>query len=107
VVDALKKACDRLKVSYKVGPVWTTDALLRETREVVESFRSKGAVAVDMVTSSLLTIAQLKKVAAGSILAVSDNVITGEMGFINPKYYDAESNIVKVSLEAVKILEGK
>ncbi len=107
VVNALKKACDKLKVPYKVGAVWTTDALLRETREVVEKFRSKGAIAVDMVTSSLLTIAQLKKVAAGSILAVSDNVITGEMGFINPKYYDALSNIVKVSLEEVRILEGK
>lgn len=107
VVEALKKACDKLKIKYRVGPIWTTDALLRETRETVEKFRSQGAIAVDMVTSTLLTIAQLKGVKAGSITAVSDNVITGEMGFINPKYYDAESNVVKASIEAVKILEGK
>lgn len=107
VVEALKAACEKLKVKYVTGPVWTTDALLKETREIVSKYIDKGAKAVDMVTSSLLTIAQLKNVKAGSILAVSDNVITGEMGFINPKYYDAEASIVKVSLEAVKILAGK
>lgn len=107
VVEALKKACDKLQVKYQLGPTWTTDALLRETREIVEAQRAKGAIAVDMVTSSLLTIAQLKGKKAGSIMAVSDNVVTGEMGFINPKYYDAEANIVKVSLEAIRILEGK
>ena len=39
-----------------------------------------------------LTIAQIYNVKASSILAVSDNVITGEMGFMNPLYYMAESN---------------
>lgn len=107
VVGALKKACDKLNVKYYAGPIWTTDALLRETRELVEAHCAKGAIAVDMVTSSLLTIAQLNNKMAGSITAVSDNVITGEMGFINPKYYDAEASVVKVSLEAIKILEGK
>lgn len=107
IVDAMKKACDKLKVKYHVGPIWTTDALLRETREVIEGVRAQGAIAVDMVTSSLLTIAQLKGKKAGSVTAVSDNVITGEMGFINPKYYDAEANVVKVSIETIKILAGK
>jgi len=86
---------------------WTTDALLRETREIVEAKRKEGAMAVDMVSSTLLTIAQKYNVKAASILAVSDNVITGEMGFMNPLYYMAESNMIKIALEAVKKLEGK
>ncbi|MFA6349941.1 MAG: hypothetical protein WCY12_03320 [Candidatus Omnitrophota bacterium] len=86
---------------------WTTDALLRETREIVEAKRKEGATAVDMVSSTLLTIAQKYNVKAASILAVSDNVITGEMGFMNPLYYMAESNMIKIALEAVKKLEGK
>ena len=48
-----------------------------------------------------------RPLSAGSISAVSDNVITGEMGFMNPKYYDAEASVIKVCLEAVKILDGK
>jgi len=86
---------------------WTTDALLRETREIVEAKRKEGATAVDMVSSTLLTIAQKYNVKAASILAVSDNVITGEMGFMNPLYYMAEANMIKIALETVKKLEGK
>ncbi|MEW5759002.1 MAG: hypothetical protein AB1755_06020 [Candidatus Omnitrophota bacterium] len=107
VTGALVKACESLGVKYHLGTVWVTDALLRETRELVEEKRVKGAIAVDMVSSTMLTIAKLNQVRAGCILAVSDNLITGELGFINPKYYDAESSIVKVSLAAVKTLAGK
>ena len=60
-----------------------------------------------MVSSTLLTLAQVYNVKAGSILAVSDNVVTGEMGFMNPLYYMAESNVIKIGLETVKKLEGK
>ena len=89
------------------GKAWTTDALLRETREIVEAKRAEGAKAVDMVSSTLLTIAQVYHLKAASILAVSDNVITGEMGFMNPLYYAAESNLIKIALALVKKLEGK
>jgi len=89
------------------GCVWTTDALLRETREIVEAKRKEGAIAVDMVSSALLTIAQVYNIKAGSILAVSDNVVTGEMGFMNPLYYMAESQLIEVALATVKKLEGK
>jgi len=89
------------------GCVWSTDALLRETREIVEDKRGKGALAVDMVSSSLLTIAQFYGVRAASILAVSDNVITGEMGFMNPLYYMAETKLIEIALAAVLQMEGK
>ncbi len=94
-------------VNIHRGTTWTTDALLRETREIVEAKRKEGAIAVDMVSSTLLTIAQIYNVKAASILAVSDNVITGEMGFMNPLYYMAESKLIEIALEAVKKLEGK
>ncbi|MFA4990250.1 MAG: hypothetical protein WC576_05705 [Candidatus Omnitrophota bacterium] len=89
------------------GLAWTTDALLRETREIIEAKRKEGARAVDMVSSALLTITQTYNIKAGSILAISDNVITGEMGFMNPLYYMAESNLLAIALEAVKKLEEK
>lgn len=104
VLEALKIAAKNVGASFQFGRAWTTDALLRETREIVEDKRKKGARAVDMVSSALLTIAQLNNVKAGAILAVSDNLITGEMGFINPLYYDAENYVIKISLEAVKLL---
>ncbi|MDO8661772.1 MAG: hypothetical protein Q7K98_00930 [Candidatus Omnitrophota bacterium] len=107
IADTLYGIGKDMGLNIHRGKAWTTDALLRETREIVEAKRKEGARAVDMVSSTLLTIAQTYNIKAGSILAVSDNVITGEMGFMNPLYYMAESNILKIALEAVVKLEGK
>jgi len=107
IADTLYDVAKELGVNVHRGTCWTTDALLRETREIVEAKRKEGAKAVDMVSSTLLTITQTYNIKAGSILAVSDNVVTGEMGFMNPLYYMAESNLIKIALEVVKKLEGK
>jgi len=94
-------------LNVHTGKVWSTDAILRETREHVGGAVAKGAIAVDMVSSVFLTICQLYKIPAAVILAVSDNVITGEMGFMNPDYYMSESAMVGVALGLVKKLEAK
>jgi len=107
ISDMLFDIAKEMGLAVHRGKAWTTDALLRETRSIVEAKRAEGAKAVDMVSSTLLTIAQVYKLKAASILAVSDNVITGEMGFMNPLYYAAESNLIKISLALVKKLEGK
>jgi uridine phosphorylase len=107
LTGALSKAAKKLGTTLHTGKVWSTDALLRETKELVEEKAAAGAIAVDMVSSAVLTIAQLNKIKAASLLAVSDNVITGEMGFTNPSYYIAETTMIKVALEAITILEGK
>ena len=107
IADILFEVAKGMGLNVHRGTCWTTDALLRETREIVEAKRKEGAMAVDMVSSTLLTIAQTYNIKAGSILAVSDNVITGEMGFMNPLYYMAESNLITIALETVKKLEGK
>jgi len=107
ISDLLYEVAKGMGLNVHRGKAWTTDALLRETREIVENKRKEGAKAVDMVSSALLTICQSYNIKAGSILAVSDNVVTGEMGFMNPLYYMAESNLIKIALETVKKLEGK
>lgn len=107
IADTMYEIAKGMGLNVHRGTAWTTDALLRETREIVEAKRKEGARAVDMVSSTLLTIAQTYKIKAGSILAISDNVITGEMGFMNPLYYMAESNLITIALEAVKKLEAK
>lgn len=107
IADTLFEVAKGMGVKVHRGTCWTTDALLRETRDIVEAKRKEGAIAVDMVSSTLITICQTYNASAGSILAVSDNVITGEMGFMNPLYYMAESNLITIALEAVKKLEGK
>lgn len=106
VTRALIEACERLGRSYQLGTIWTTDALLRESKATVDEMSELKAVGVDMISASLLTVAQLKGVKAGCILAVSDNLMTGELGFVSPKYYEAETHTIGVALEAIQILES-
>lgn len=104
LLEVLEKQAVKEGVEVKKGLIWTTDALLRETREVVEKARKEGAIAADMVSSAMMTIAQINGVKAASISAVSDNMITGEFGFMNPDYYDAEARLIKICLDAVVAL---
>ena len=102
-----KKTAATAGLTVHEGKVWSTDAILRESKEVVNGVIDQGAVGVDMVSSTFLTIAQTYKIPAVSILAVSDNLITGQMGFINPDYYMAEGMLIQIALELVKQIEAK
>ena len=106
-LQRLMEACEKLGYTYHVGAIWTTDALLRETKEMIQDMCDLNVMGVDMISSSLLTVAQVKGVRAGGILAVSDNLITGELGFVSPKYFEAETQTIDVAFEAIKILESK
>ena len=89
------------------GAVWTTDALLKETSEVINPVIEKGAIAVDMISNAFFTVASVYKKKAAAVLVVSDNLITGEIGFNNPKLFDAEHKMIKLALEAIKTLGEK
>ncbi len=67
----------------------------------------KDAIAVDMVTSTFLTICQQYKIPATAIMAVSDHIITGEMGFMDTNYYMAEHAMIGISLDLIKKLESQ
>ena len=107
LTDALYDAAQRSGYKVHRGKVWSTDAILKETRDVVGAAVDKGAIAVDMVTSTFLTICEQYKIPAAVILAVSDNVITGDMGFMDTNYYMAEHAEIGIVLDLIKTLEGK
>ena len=88
---------------YK-GGVWTTDALFKETKEIVNSYISKGAIAVDMVTSPFITVANLYNKKVGAILAVSDNLITGAIGFKDYRFFEAEMKMTDLAFSVVENL---
>jgi len=78
----LKRGLHALK-----GPVWTTDALYRETPSKIRAYRTLGAVAVEMELSALMSIAVFRSVALAALLVVSDVLSpTGwHPGFSDPR----------------------
>ena len=68
--DALQKA----NLTFKKGPVWTTDALYRETSEKVTEYGKRGYLAVEMEMSALINVAIYRSIQVAGLLIVSDEL---------------------------------
>lgn len=92
------KALENDKIAFESGIVWSTDAVFRETRDKVERFRQKGARAVEMELSALFSAAAFHHFATAGILAVSDELFTGQWqpGFRNERFLRARKKLAEV-----------
>jgi len=73
-------------LTFTKGEIWTIDAIYRETSEKVKAYREKGALAVEMEISALLTVAAYRSVSLAGLLVVSDELfdLKWRPGFSNP-----------------------
>ncbi len=93
LTDAIGASFKKDSAVHK-GKVWTTDALFKETKQVVNSYIDQGAIAVDMVSSTFVTLANVYKKRSAAVLCVSDNLITGQMGFTDIRFYQNERAMI-------------
>ena len=84
-----------------VGGCWSTDAIFRETKEIVNGYIKKGSICVDMVTNPFIMVANLFKVQAAAVMVASDNLITGEMGFADYRFFEGETKMVQTVFDMV------
>ena len=103
ITASMEKVFSKAGTVHK-GSIWTTDALFRETKDIVNSYIDKGAIAVDMVTSPFLTVTNLYKKKCAALLAVSDNIITGQLGFTDFRYFNAEMKMTDLAFGVVENL---
>lgn len=101
IVSALKKAADDLHVRCHLGWIFTTDALFQETPELIQQLNEQQVLSIDMVTSTFLTIAQVRGKKAGAVLAVSDECLYGKFGFRDPRFFEAEKKTIEVARKAL------
>lgn len=103
LMQNLKLIFERVGNVY-VGGVWTTDALLREKKEIVNSYIEKGAIGVDMVSSPFVVVSNLYKKRVGVVLIVSDNLISGEFGFKDNRFFEAQKKAAENILKIVELI---
>jgi uridine phosphorylase len=104
IVSALKRAADHLQVRYHLGWIFTTDALFQETPELIQQLNEQHVSAIDMVTSTFLTVAQVRGKRAGAILAVSDECLYCKFGFRDSRFVEAEKKTIEVARGALQYL---
>lgn len=75
---ALLEALTTMGYTPQQGPIWTTDAVYRETREKVQRYGSEGIMAVDMEYAALRAVAAFRRVDFAAVMLISDELFHQE-----------------------------
>ena len=62
------------QIPYRCVKTWTTDAMYRETVDLIKARRDEGCDVVEMECASFLAVAQYKKIQLGQILYGGDDL---------------------------------
>ncbi len=83
------------------GPVWTTDAPYRETREKVTEYSGRGILGVDMEFSAMSTLAAFRRVEMGAVFIVSDELWQKEWnpGYRNKNFRKKCRSVLEILIE--------
>lgn len=102
----LRTALDQEGLAFSEGPVWTTDAVYRETKEKVKRYQAQGVLAVEMEISALMTVACYRSVKLAALLTVSDELfdLRWRRGFSNPSLKKTSHAAGKALLDLVASL---
>ena len=102
MVKAIEECCEARSITFLKGPVWSTDAPYRETRDKVLSLQGDGVLGVDMELSALFTVSSFRHVELGALLLVSDELTSLEWksGFSTNKF----NNSRKVAAEVISTI---
>ena len=70
------------------GTIWTTDAIFRETGEIITGLKNKGVLAVEMELAALFAVARFHHINLAGVLTVSDHLgdLTWRPGFKDPHF---------------------
>jgi uridine phosphorylase len=74
LLDLLREGLTENNFSCKQGPVWTTDAVYRESRAKIKEYAQKSLLAVDMEYYALATVAIYRKIELAAVFVVSDEL---------------------------------
>ncbi len=72
----LQAMLDTAGMAYRCGPIWSTDAIYRETPAQIAHFQNLGALAVEMEMAALFSAARYRGMDMAPVLVVSDTVTT-------------------------------
>lgn len=85
----LEKSLLKNNISFQKGTSWTIDAPYRETIAEIKKYKEEGVSTVEMESSALFAVAEVRKVKVASAFVVSD--VLGEKKW-EPKFDTRQVN---------------
>ncbi|MBF8263627.1 MAG: uncharacterized protein HW387_1292 [Parachlamydiales bacterium] len=100
--DKLCQTLGDLKIPYRLGASWTTDAFYRQTKEEIEQYQKEGVLTVEMEAAALFTIAAEHQAQIISFFTISDTIgdLEWKPDFENSLVRENLDNLVKIALIA-------
>ena len=115
VVSALLRSAGETRRKVRYGIVLSSDSFYAGSEEEAARFDSGNVLSVEMEASTLFTLASVKRLRAGAILAVDGNLVKGskkgefelnEMGGeLDERVQKAIEDEIEIAIGAVKLLE--
>jgi len=115
VLTSLIKASKNSKIKTHNGIILSSDAFYADNEQELTKLRQGNVLSIEMESSTLFTIASIKKIRAGTILAVDGNLVKGikkgeitpgkESGELDTRVQKAIDEEIKIAINAIKILE--
>ncbi len=115
VVSALVEASERMGREVHVGTVLSSDTFYSED-ETMSRFSDANVLSVEMECSVIFTLAMLKGLRSGAIMAVDGNLLKGikkgefepgeKSGEFDERVQKAIEDEIRIAIEAVKLLES-
>lgn len=102
--DRLADIFRKLKVPYVQGRIWTTDSMLRETKNLVAKRRQEGCIAVEMELSGVQAVCDFYGMELYDFLEAGD--VLEDSGYEFEGLHEANHNIGKVliALEVAAVI---
>jgi purine-nucleoside phosphorylase len=88
------------------GRSWTIDAPYRETVGAISRHRKAGVAVVEMEAAAIFAVVRVRRVRAGLIVAVSDELFGPEWkaDFRHPRYVEALLRVADVAVDVAASL---
>ena len=101
--DHVVSGLEKLGIPYTTGKTWTTDAMYRETPEMIELRRSEGCITVEMEAAAFFAVSRYYDIPLAQLLYAGDDVSGEKWDTRNwNKQKNVRSNMI---ITAIKLVE--
>lgn len=102
-VDFVISGLTKLGIPYITGKTWTTDAMYRETPEMIELRRNEGCITVEMETAAFFAVSKYYDIPLAQLLYAGDDV-SGEKW--DTRNWNQQKNVrSNMIITAIKLME--
>lgn len=99
-IDYVIAGLEKLGIPYTTGKTWTTDAMYRETPEMIATRREEGCVTVEMEAAAFFAVSRYYDIPLAQLLYAGDDVSGERWDARNwNKQMNVRANMIRIALQ--------